>query len=75
MARSLRLALIALAIALAAIAAFAVSSVYRSRQSYENTLVSSSSLSTAAANLAAAGNSWLAVTNNTPEPRGVVHRH
>ena len=54
-ARSLRLALIALTVVLAVIAALGISSLYGARQSYENTLQASSSLSTAAANLAAAG--------------------
>ena len=54
-ARSFRLALVALTLALAAIAALGVSSLYNSRQSYENTLEQTSSLATAAANLAGAG--------------------
>ncbi len=54
-ARSLRLALVALTLVLAAIAALGIASLYGARQSYENTLVSASSLSTAAANLEAAG--------------------
>jgi signal transduction histidine kinase/CheY-like chemotaxis protein len=54
-ARSLRLTLIALTLALAVLAAVGVSSLYRARQRYENTLVSSSTLSTAGANLLAAG--------------------
>jgi signal transduction histidine kinase/ActR/RegA family two-component response regulator len=54
-ARSLRLALVGLTIVLAVIAALGISSLYAARQHYENTLISSSSLSTAAANLSAAG--------------------
>jgi len=54
-ARSLRLALVALTLALAAIAALGVASLYNSRQSYENKLEQTSSLATAAANLASAG--------------------
>jgi signal transduction histidine kinase/DNA-binding response OmpR family regulator len=54
-ARSLRLALVGLTLVLAAIAALGVSSLYNARQRYENTLSQSSSLSTAAANLAADG--------------------
>jgi signal transduction histidine kinase/CheY-like chemotaxis protein/HAMP domain-containing protein len=54
-ARSLRVALIALTLVLAAVAALGVSSLYSARQHYENALTQSSSLSTAAANLAAAG--------------------
>lgn len=54
-APSLRLALVALTIVLAVIAALGISSLYTARKSYENTLATTSSLSTAAANLAAAG--------------------
>ena len=54
-ARSLRLALVALTLALAAIAALGVASLYNSRQTYENKLEQTSSLATAAANLAGAG--------------------
>jgi len=54
-ARSLRLTLIALTLALAALAAVGVASLYQARQSYENTLASSSALASAGANLLAAG--------------------
>ena len=54
-ARSLRLALVALTLVLAVIAALGISSLYAARQTYENALTSSSSLSIAAANLASAG--------------------
>jgi signal transduction histidine kinase/DNA-binding response OmpR family regulator/HAMP domain-containing protein len=54
-ARSMRGALIALTIVLAAGTALGVASLYSARRHYENTLVQSSSLATAAANLAAAG--------------------
>jgi signal transduction histidine kinase/ActR/RegA family two-component response regulator len=54
-ARSLRLALVGLTVALALVAAAGVTSVYNSRQRYEDKLLESSSLSTAAANLATAG--------------------
>jgi signal transduction histidine kinase/DNA-binding response OmpR family regulator len=54
-ARSLRMALVGLTLVLAAIAALGVSSLYNARQRYENKLSQSSSLSTAAANLAADG--------------------
>jgi signal transduction histidine kinase/ActR/RegA family two-component response regulator len=53
-ARSLRLALIGLTLILAAIAALGVASLYSSRQSYEDTLLNSSQLASAAANLATA---------------------
>ncbi|HWE33655.1 MAG TPA: ATP-binding protein [Solirubrobacteraceae bacterium] len=54
-ARSLRVALVGLTLVLAVIAALGVASLYSARQTYENVLVRSSSLATAAANLAAAG--------------------
>ena len=54
-ARSLLLTLIALTLALAVLAAVGVASLYSARQSYENTLASSSTLATAGANLLAAG--------------------
>jgi signal transduction histidine kinase/ActR/RegA family two-component response regulator len=54
-ARSLRLALVGLTVALALVAAAGVASLYNSRQRYEDKLIESSSLSTAAANLASAG--------------------
>jgi signal transduction histidine kinase/DNA-binding NarL/FixJ family response regulator len=54
-ARSLRLALIGLTIVLAVIAALGVASLYRARQRYENTLVLTSNVSTAGANLVAGG--------------------
>jgi signal transduction histidine kinase/DNA-binding NarL/FixJ family response regulator/HAMP domain-containing protein len=53
-ARSLRSALVGLTLTLALVAALGVSSLYSSRESYENTLVQSSDLATAAANLASA---------------------
>ena len=54
-ARSLRLALVGLTVALAVVAAVGVASLYTSRQHYEDKLVDSASLATAAANLASAG--------------------
>jgi signal transduction histidine kinase/HAMP domain-containing protein len=54
-ARSLRLALIGLAIALASVAAAGIASLYSARQSYENVLARSSDLGTAVANLTSAG--------------------
>jgi signal transduction histidine kinase/DNA-binding response OmpR family regulator len=54
-ARSLRLALVGLTLVLAAVAALGVSSLYQARQRYENALVQSSQLATAAANLTSAG--------------------
>ncbi|MGZ4190878.1 MAG: ATP-binding protein [Solirubrobacteraceae bacterium] len=54
-ARSLRLALIGLAIALASVAAAGIASLYSARQRYENVLARSSDLGTAVANLTSAG--------------------
>jgi hypothetical protein len=54
-ARSLRLALVALTLALAIVAALGIASLYNSRQTYEKGLLTTSSLSTAGANLASAG--------------------
>jgi len=54
-ARSLRLALVGLTVALAVVAALGVSSLYSARERYENTLSSSATLATAAANLTSAG--------------------
>jgi signal transduction histidine kinase/CheY-like chemotaxis protein len=54
-ARSLRLALMGLAVALAIVAAAGIASLYSARQRYENVLVSSSDLATAGANLTSAG--------------------
>ena len=53
-ARSLRLALLGLMVVLAVVAALGVSSLYGARQRYENELAASSSVATAAANLATA---------------------
>ncbi len=54
-ARSLRLALLALTLVLSLVAALGVANLYHARQRYENQLEQSSSLATAAANLASAG--------------------
>ncbi len=54
-ARSLRFALMGLAVALAIVAAAGIASLYSARQHYEDVLVSSSDLATAAANLTSAG--------------------
>jgi hypothetical protein len=69
--RFLRVALVGLTLVLAAIAALGVSSLYSARQKYENTLVQSSSLSTAAANLAAngIGPRWRPTTRTPPSSR------
>jgi hypothetical protein len=48
-ARSLRLALVGLTVILAVIAALGIASLYGARQSHENTLQASSSLSSASA--------------------------
>ena len=54
-ARSLRLALVGLTLALAIVAGFGVATLYKSRQHYEKRLIETSALSTAAANLTSAG--------------------
>ncbi|MFL5860819.1 MAG: ATP-binding protein [Solirubrobacteraceae bacterium] len=54
-ARSLRLALVGLAIVLASVAAAGIASLYNARQHYENVLARSSDLGTAVANLTSAG--------------------
>ena len=54
-ARSLRLALIGLTIALALVAALGIAGIYSARQRYENVLAQSSDLATAVANLTSAG--------------------
>jgi signal transduction histidine kinase len=54
-ARSLRLALVGLTLALAIVAVFGVVTLYKSRERYENRLLNTSALSTAAANLTSAG--------------------
>ena len=53
-ARLLRLALLALTLALAVVAALGIASLDNARQRYENRLVSTSNLATAGANLAGA---------------------
>jgi signal transduction histidine kinase/CheY-like chemotaxis protein len=54
-ARSLRLALVGLAVALAIVAAAGIASLYSARQRYEDVLVRSADLATAVANLTSAG--------------------
>ena len=54
-ARSLRLALVAMTLALAVVAAVGIASLYNARQTYENRLIQTSGLATAGANLAGAG--------------------
>jgi signal transduction histidine kinase/HAMP domain-containing protein len=54
-ARSLRFALVGLAVVLAIVAAAGIASLYSARQHYEDVLVSSSDLATAVANLTSAG--------------------
>ena len=73
-ARSLRLALIALTLALAVIAALGVASLYNSRQSYESKLEQTSSLATAAADLAGAGIAEEQVLRDARGPQAAVAR-
>jgi signal transduction histidine kinase/DNA-binding response OmpR family regulator len=54
-ARSLRLALVAMTLALALVAALGIASLYSARQRYEDRIIQTSSLATAGANLAGAG--------------------
>src|SRR5438270_7465195 len=73
-ARSLRLALVCLTVALAVVAALGVASLYRARQRYENTLVGSSSLATAAANLQTAAIAEQEVLREVRGPRAATAR-
>jgi signal transduction histidine kinase/CheY-like chemotaxis protein len=54
-ARSLRLALVVMTLALAVVAALGIASLYNARQRYENRLTATASLATAGASLAGAG--------------------
>jgi len=73
-AHSLRVALVALTLALAAIAALGVASLYNSRQTYENKLEQTSSLATAAANLAGAGIAEEEVLRDARGPQAAAAR-
>jgi signal transduction histidine kinase/HAMP domain-containing protein len=73
-ARSLRLALIGLTVVLAVVAALGVSSLYRSRQRYEDTLLQTSALSTAAANLLSAGIAEQEVLRDSSGPGAAAAR-
>jgi len=68
-AGSLRLALTVLTVVLAAVAAGAVISLYSSRQGYERTLVRTSELATAVANLSTAGIAEAVILRAPPSPR------
>jgi signal transduction histidine kinase/ActR/RegA family two-component response regulator len=61
-ARSLRFALVGLAVALAIVAAAGIASLYSARQRYEDVLVHSSNVGTAVANLTSAGVVWVEIT-------------
>ena len=73
-ARSLRLALIGLTLVLAVVAALGVSSLYTARQRYENALITTSALATAAANLTTAGIAEAEVLRDSPGPAGLSAR-
>ena len=73
-ARSLRLALTALTVVLAAVAAGGVVSLYSARQTYERTLVRTSELATAVANLSSAGIAESRRPANATGPAGVTAR-
>jgi signal transduction histidine kinase len=68
-AGSLRLALTVLTVVLATVAAAAVVDLYNSRQGYERTLVRTSELATAVANLSTAGIAEAAILRDRPAPR------
>ena len=72
--RSLRLALIALTLVLTAVAAVGVASLIRARQRYEDTLVRSASLSTAAANLQTASVAEQATLRDATGPGATAAR-
>src|SRR5947209_15657086 len=73
-ARSLRLALVALAVALAVVAALGVASLYNARQRYESTLAASSELATAAANLESAAIAQQEVLRDVRGPAAATAR-
>ena len=74
-ARLLRLALVGLTVALAVIAALGIASLYNARQRYENTLIASSSLATATANLQSAGIAEVEVLRDARGPLAPAARH
>ena len=73
-ARSLRLALIGLAIALASVAAASIASLYNARQRYENVLARSSDLGTAVANLTSAGVVQVQILHDATGPLAAAAR-
>ena len=73
-ARSLRLALIGLAIALASVAAVSIASLYSARQRYENVLARSSDLGTAVANLTSAGVVQVQILHDATGPLAAAAR-
>jgi signal transduction histidine kinase/CheY-like chemotaxis protein/HAMP domain-containing protein len=73
-ARSLRLALVGLTLVLAVVAALGVSSLYNARQRYENTLIATSALATAAANLTSDGVAEAEVLRDARGPGAVRAR-
>jgi signal transduction histidine kinase len=73
-ARSLRLALVGLAIALASVAAAGIASLYSARQRYENVLARSSDLGTAVANLTSAGVVQVEIAHDATGPKAPAAR-
>ncbi len=73
-ARSLRLALVGLTVALAVLAALGISSLYNARQRYERVLASSSALAVAAANLETAAIAQQAVRREVRGPTAAQAR-
>src|SRR5437764_10000602 len=73
-ARSFRLALVGLTLVLAVIAGLGIAALYSARQRYEDTLASTAALSTAAANLTAAGVTEDEVLRDVQGPAGAAAR-
>src|SRR5260370_2577862 len=73
-ARSFRLALVGLTLALAIIAGLGIADLYSARQRYENTLVSSAALSAASANLVTASIAEDEVLRDARGPAGASVR-
>ncbi len=73
-ARSFRLALVGLIVALGLIAGLGIAALYGARQSYENTLASSAALSSAAANLVSGGIAEDEVLRDARGPAGAGAR-
>ncbi len=73
-ARSLRLALVVMTLALAVVAALGIAALYNARQRYENRLTATASLATAGANLAGAGVAEEEVLRDAAGPSAATDR-